>query len=325
MNDRTCAILRLLREQDGYLSGGRLSRELGITRAAIWKQISALREDGYRIEALPSRGYRLCSSPDLLDEPSLRSLLPAGCLIGRHLVCSGTTASTNTDAFRLAEEGAPEGAVVLADSQSGGKGRLGRRWESPAGVNLYCSVVLRPPLLPHEAPQLTFLSAVAVARTIEAVTGLVPAIKWPNDLLMGGRKVAGLLNEMSAETDRVGFVILGIGVNVNMRADQFPDGLRAPATSLMLETGTPLSRTAFAVRLFRELTAEYERFLRDGFEPVREAWSRRCTAFGREVSVDTGAGVLRGPFAGIDRDGALLLRGTGGSLERVLSGDVTVH
>ncbi|CAH2030379.1 biotin--[acetyl-CoA-carboxylase] ligase [Trichlorobacter ammonificans] len=325
MNDRTCAILRLLRESNDYLSGSRLSRELGITRAAVWKQIAVLREEGHRIEATPSRGYRLLSSPDLLDEPSLRSLLPTGCLVGRRLVCAAATSSTNSDAFRLAEEGAPEGTVVLADSQSGGKGRLGRRWESPAGVNLYCSVILRPPLLPHEASQLTFLSAVAVARTIEAVTGLHPGIKWPNDLLLGERKVAGLLNEMSAETDRVGFVILGIGVNINMQAHQFPDGLRHPATSLLLASGTTVSRSVFTVRLFQELAAGYERFLREGFDPVREEWAGRSTAFGREVAVDTGAGILRGPFSGIDRDGALLLQRPDGSLERVLSGDVTVY
>src|SRR6185369_17974712 len=146
----------------------------------------------------------------------------------------GETGSTNADAFRLAEEGAAEGTVVLADTQSGGKGRLGRIWSSPPGVNLYCSVILRPSVKPYEAPQLTFLSAVAVARAIEQATGLKPEIKWPNDVLIGGRKVAGLLNEMSAETDRINFVILGLGVNLNMTTAQFPHDLRHPATSLFL-------------------------------------------------------------------------------------------
>lgn len=309
---------------DGFVSGEFLSRELRVSRTAVWKQVAVLRSHGYRIEAVPSKGYRLVSIPDLLDETSLQAQLPADCLIGCRLVSVATTVSTNSDAFRLAENGAQEGTVVLADCQSGGKGRLGRRWESPAGVNLYCSVILRPDLLPYEASQLTFLSAVAVANAIEGVSGLSPAIKWPNDLLLHGRKVAGLLNEMSAETDRVGFVILGIGVNLNMAKAQFPQDLRFPATSLMLETGSPVSRTAFAVRLFRELAAGYERFRQDGFAAVREEWSRRCNAFGREVSVDMGNSTLRGPFAGIDQDGALLLRRPDGTTERILSGDVTV-
>lgn len=324
MNSLTCAILRLLRESGSHLSGGVLSRELGVTRSAIWKNIAALRHNGYHIDAIPSKGYRLLSSPDLLDETALRARLPDDCLIGRRLVCSATTVSTNSDAFRLAENGAEEGTVALSDSQSGGKGRLGRRWESPAGVNLYCSVILRPTLMPYEASQLTFLSAVAVADAIEGVTGLAPAIKWPNDLLLGGRKVAGLLNEMSAETDRVGFVILGIGVNVNMTEEQFPDGLRSPATSLKIASGMPVDRAAFAVRLFTELAAAYKQFQLEGFDPVREAWSRRCNAFGRDVAVDLGGGALRGPFAGIDRDGALLLLRPDGVVERIVSGDVTI-
>ncbi len=324
MNSDIAAILRLLRETGEYLSGGRLSRELGVTRSAIWKKIATLRQHGYRIDATPSKGYRLLSSPDLLDETALRAQLPGSCLIGQRLVCSATTVSTNSDAFRLAENGAEEGTVVLSDCQSGGKGRLGRRWESPAGVNLYCSIILRPDLLPYEASQLTFLSAVAVADAIEGITGLAPTIKWPNDLLLEGRKVAGLLNEMSAETDRVGFVILGIGVNVNMTEDRFPSDLRSPATSLRIASGAPVDRTAFAVRLFTELAAAYERFQLEGFDPVREAWSRRCNAFGRNVSVDLGNNTLHGPFAGIDRDGALLLQRPDGSTERIVSGDVTI-
>lgn len=317
-------LVTLLRAGIGIVSGELLSRELGVSRTAIWKQISVLRASGYRIEAIPSQGYQLLAEPDLLDLDSLRSELGYGCLVGRRLVCHAETGSTNADAFRLAEEGAEEGTVLLADRQLAGKGRLGRRWESPAGVNLYCSVVLRPELPPYEAPQLTFLSAVAVARAIQATSGLQPAIKWPNDLLIHGRKVAGLLNEMNAETDRVGFVILGIGVNLNMRSDQFPSDLRYPATSLLLETGSSISRQAFTVRMLQELDSEYSRFRQSGFGPVREEWARYCNAFGREVSVESGATVVQGPFAGIDHDGALLIQLPGGRLERIVSGDVTV-
>ena len=320
----TSELLRLLRatEEGGVLSGEQARRVLGVSRTAVWKQISSLRLAGYRIEAIPSQGYRLAGEPDLLHQEALRQALTGTAVVGRAISCLSETVSTNADAFRAAEEGAVEGTVVLADRQSGGKGRLGRRWESPAGVNLYCSVILKPNLAPSEAPQLTFLSAVATARAITAVTGLQPAIKWPNDLLLNGCKVAGLLNEMSAETDRISFVILGIGVNLNMQAHQFPADLRSPATSLQLESGAPVSRLQFAAVLLQELDHEYARFLREGFDPVREEWSRLCNAAGRTVRVDMGTGLLQGLFHGLDRDGALLVRLPDGTLERVLSGDV---
>lgn len=317
-------LLRLLGESGRHVSGEQLSRHLGVSRTAVWKQIAALRAAGYRIEAAPSLGYRLVGHSEQLAVEGLEAALLPGRVIGSRLVCLTETASTNTEAFRLAEQGAPEGTVVLADRQSAGKGRLGRQWVSPGGVNLYLSVVLRPDLPPYEAPQLTFLSAVAVARAIEAEQGLQPAIKWPNDLLLNGRKVAGLLNEMNAETDRVGFVILGIGVNLNMRSEQFPGDLRTPATSVSLELGRPVARMAFAARLLTALDQEYARFLGSGFDPVREAWATRCNAYGRLVRVEQGGRLVEGAFAGIDHDGAMLLTTVDGRQERVLSGDVTV-
>ena len=179
--------------------------------------------------------------------------------------------------------------------------------------------------MPHEAPQLTFLSAVAVARAIETTADLKPEIKWPNDVLINGKKVAGLLNEMSAETDGINFVILGIGVNLNMAAEQFPPDLRAPATSLLLEQGRPVNRAQFAARMLGELDRLYAGFLRHGFSQVREEWQQRCNARGREVVVSDGdLETVRGMFDGIDGDGALLVRLTDGSAERVLCGDVRV-
>lgn len=324
MHQKAGTILRLFREQGGFVSGGEISRSLRVSRTAVWKHISALRASGYVIEALPSRGYRLVSSPDLLDPAEIAAQLNTA-VIGGRLVCLSETGSTNADAFRLAEEGAPEGTVVLADTQSRGKGRLGRNWSSPPGVNLYCSVILRPSVMPYEAPQLTFLSAVAVARAIELASGLRPEIKWPNDVLIGGGKVAGLLNEMSAETDRINFVILGIGVNLNMTAGQFPSDLRHPATSLLLETGRQVNRARFSSILLRELDLLYADFLALGFGRAREEWQERCNAHGREVAVnDAGREVARGMFDGIDGDGALLLRLPDGTVERILSGDVRV-
>lgn len=324
MPQKSGVILRLFREQGGFISGERISRELNCSRTAVWKQINGLRKTGYVIEAVPSQGYRLVSAPDILSAEEIAGHLNTA-VMGRRLVFLPETASTNADAFRLAEQGALEGTVVLADTQSGGKGRLGRRWSSPAGVNLYCSIILRPTVMPYEAPQLTFLSAVATARAIELVTGVKPEIKWPNDVLIDGKKIAGLLNEMSAETDGINFVILGIGVNLNMTPDQFPPDLRHPATSLMLESGRPVNRSRFAAALVSELDRLYADFIAHGFGPVREEWQQRCNAHGRELVVsDGGAETARGMFAGIDGDGALLVRRSDGTIDRILCGDVRV-
>lgn len=324
MHEKADNILRLFRQQGGFLSGESISRELKVSRTAVWKHISTLRQAGYVIEAVPSRGYQLLSAPDLLSAGEVEAHLHS-VIIGRRIVCLGDTASTNSDAFRLAEGGAVEGTVVLADSQSGGKGRMGRRWESPGGVNLYCSVVLRPKVMPYEAPQLTFLSAVAVARAIELMTELQPRIKWPNDVLINEKKVAGLLNEMSAETDGINFVILGIGVNLNMTADQFPQDLRQPATSLSLETGRDVGRAHFAAQLLNELDRLYQAFCAKGFGPVREEWQQRCNANGRRLVVtDGGRETVSGLFAGIDGDGALLVDRGDAGIERILCGDVRI-
>jgi BirA family biotin operon repressor/biotin-[acetyl-CoA-carboxylase] ligase len=179
--------------------------------------------------------------------------------------------------------------------------------------------------MPHEAPQLTFLSAVAVARAIELTTGLTPEIKWPNDVLISGKKVAGLLNEMSAETDGINFVILGIGVNLNMTADQFPEDLRHPATSIFLESGVRVDRSSFASTMLNELDRLYTGFLAHGFGPIREEWQQRCNASGRRVLVsDSGTECTGGCFIGIDTDGALLLQSDDDTLHRITCGDVRV-
>jgi BirA family biotin operon repressor/biotin-[acetyl-CoA-carboxylase] ligase len=212
--------------------------------------------------------------------------------------------------------------VVIADAQQKGKGRLGRNWHSPAGVNVYCSIVLRPPVAPVAAFQLTFLSVVAVARAIEAETGLRPLIKWPNDILVNGRKVAGLLNEMSAETELVNFVVLGIGVNLNMRADQFPNDLRHPASSLLLESGRPVNRLAFVRRLLQNLDKGYRRYLAEGYGPVQAEWLELSGMTGRRVTVSGPGERLAGVVAGIDDNGALLVETAPGVVARVLSGDV---
>jgi len=313
-------ILSLLYESNApFISGEELSRSLDVSRSAVWKQIKALRAAGFMISAEPSRGYRLISSPDRLIASLLAHLLKSG-LIGKKITTFQETVSTNAVAFRMAEDGAEEGSVVIADSQTGGKGRLGRTWSSPAGVNLYCSVILRPPIQPVAAPQLTFLSVIAVARAIEQLLPIQTRIKWPNDILVDGKKVAGLLNEMSAETDKVNFVILGIGVNLNMTQEQFPDNLRHPATSLYIETGVKVDRTSFARVLLQELDSLYATFLSEGYAPARREWLERSRLAGAMVTVTDNNVVRSGRVTGIDEYGALLLD----SGEQILSGDVVI-
>lgn len=315
-------ILKILRQHPGgFISGGELSQALGVSRTAVWKQMELLRERGYIIEAVTSRGYRLLESPDLLLPAEIAGGPDQG-VIGREVLYLETTDSTNVRAQELGEAGAVEGTVVIADRQTAGKGRLGRQWVSPPGVNFYASVLLRPPIPPTAASQLTFLSAVAVARAIEESSGLQPRVKWPNDILLAGRKVAGLLNELSAETERIHYVILGIGVNLNMRSDQFPSDLRYPATSVALEKGMPVSRTAFARALFRHLDELYRVYLAEGFGTVLRAWESFFDLQGREVEVDMQPTRRRGTIVGLDAEGALLLRVEGGGTERVLAGDV---
>lgn len=306
---------------DGFVSGESISEELGISRTAVWKHIRNLRNAGYQIEAVPSRGYQLQQSPDVLMPEAIQSGLDCQC-IGSTVRCLSETDSTNLQACRLGDEGAAEGLVVVADQQTAGKGRMGRKWESPAGVNLYLSILLRPDILPFEAPKLTFLSAVAVCRAIQRSCGLQASVKWPNDVLLNGAKVAGLLNEMSSETDRVNYVVLGIGVNLNMQREQFPDDLRYPATSLALEAGNDLSRLDFTRALLEEIDSLYMTYLEQGSEPIMSAWTELCDMVGRDVVVDSGDKQLQGVVAGLGEDGALLVKNSLGEVEPVYAGDV---
>ncbi len=314
-------ILRLFRQSRDFVSGEELSRSLGVSRTAIWKQIGLLREQGYTIQALPSRGYRLVAGPDKLLPAEIKAGI-GNRVVGREVVFFEETDSTNLRAQALGDAGAVEGTVIIADRQSAGKGRLGRQWFSPPGVNLYASILLRPPISPRFAPQLTFVSAVAVARALEEIAGLETTVKWPNDILLNGKKVAGLLNELSAETERVHYVVLGIGVNLNMAADEFPADLRYPATSVAIEKGETVSRLAFVRCLLHHVEHLYELYLLKGFAPLLRAWESLFELTGHAAEVDCQERLLRGIVEGLDDDGALLLRLPSGATERILAGDV---
>jgi BirA family transcriptional regulator, biotin operon repressor / biotin---[acetyl-CoA-carboxylase] ligase len=319
-------ILSALREAgDGTVSGAELSQQLGISRAAIWARIEDLRTLGYEIEASPHRGYRLLNVPDLLHADDLISRLGPTRVIGRDIRVFEETTSTNDVIEKFAHDGVKEGVVAFAESQTRGRGRLGRNWVSPRRKGLWFSVLLRPTLAPQSATQLTVASGTALRRAIEVHTGLKPEIKWPNDILVNGRKVAGILTELSAELDRVKYVILGIGVDVNLNAGDFLPELRKLATSLKAELGKTLSRAELAVVILRELDADYGRINVGSFAAVAEEWESHCTTIGQEVVIRIGDRGVRGRAESLGEDGALLVRSEHGHLERIVGGDVTLE
>ncbi len=247
-------------------------------------------------------------------------------LIGRDFLFFPEIDSTNREARDRARKGAREGTVILADYQSHGRGRLGRTWESPSGANVYLSVILRPPIPPPAAPQITLLAGVSAARALSHVSGLECRIKWPNDILVRGKKLAGILAEMEAEGSDTRFIILGFGVNVNWEKEDFPPELRESATSLRAEKGEEISRAAAAAGLLRELEAEYVSFLREGFSArLRDDWNRLSGVNGKRVTLQSPEGKISGRALGLDPDGALLLLDGEGSTRRFIAGEVSLR
>jgi len=315
-------ILNLLRNPPyDFISGQEISRQLKVTRTAVWKRINHLRKIGYEIEGETHSGYRLIRSPDLLLPSEVKPLLRTKWM-GRTLHYFQSIDSTNSKAYQLAMEGAKEGEVVVAESQSQGKGRLGRQWFSPPFLNLYLSVILRPKIPPHQASMMTLMAAVATAEAIQHSAGLDPKIKWPNDLLLRERKVAGLLNEIHSEADRIHFIILGIGVNINMETKMFPREIRQKATSLKIEKGEMISRKDFIQILLQRLERWYSTLLEEGPSAILEAWRKWAEIKGRWIKVISFGEALLGRAIDIDSDGALIIETKEGGEKRILAGDV---
>jgi BirA family biotin operon repressor/biotin-[acetyl-CoA-carboxylase] ligase len=318
-------ILFALRENPDGVSGAELAEQLGISRAAVWARIEELRSLNYEIEAGPHFGYRLVNAPDALHADDLLARLGKTKVIGRDIRVFEQTTSTNDVIEKLARDGVKEGVVVFAESQTKGRGRLGRKWISPERKGLWFSILLRPDLRPQEATQLTVVSATALRRAIQVETGLKPEIKWPNDILVGGKKVAGILTELSAELDRVKHVILGIGVDVNLSAGEFPPELRKVATSLKIESGRAISRPDLAAAILRELDVDYALTCADQFAVIADEWEEQCATIGSNVTIQIGGRRVRGRAESLDDDGALLVRTEHGRLERITGGDVTLE
>lgn len=316
-------LLELLRQAEQPLPGPRLAGELGVSRAAVWKHVRALEAQGYRISRGNAEGYRLAATPDRLLPVEILARLGAQ-RIGRIVHHFEEIDSTNRHAMELARAGALEGEVVVAEGQSRGRGRLGRSFFSPAGVSLYASVILRPRVELARAPQITLVAGLALARTIERHAGVRPGLKWPNDVYLKGKKVAGILTEMESEADRVMHVVCGPGVNLNVPAEAFPAKLSEIATSVLAATGQRVDRPAFAADLFTELEKAYDRFLTEGFGALRNEWESCSVLTGRRVKITGHGKPVTGTVVGIDVDGSLRLRTRGGEVSSILSGEVTL-
>ena len=317
-------ILKCLKQTDGYVSGQELCERLGVSRTAVWKVIRQLEAEGYEIEAVRNRGYRLHDSADILNEAEIRAVLTSRWL-GQNVKFFEEIDSTNNEVRRMAEQGAPEGTLVVAENQTAGKGRRGRAWIVPAGIAIAMSIVLKPQeLLPEHAPQLTLVAALAVARAIEQQTGLSVQIKWPNDIVIDGKKVCGILTEMSTQIDYINHIVVGIGINVHN--EQFPEELSDRATSLYLSSGgRRYSRAALVEAVCEQFEYFYGIFMQtQDMSGLKEVYDDCLVNRGRTVRILDPKGEYEGVALGISPQGALEVN-TADGRRLVDSGEVSVR
>jgi BirA family transcriptional regulator, biotin operon repressor / biotin---[acetyl-CoA-carboxylase] ligase len=319
---RLAALLTLLSENATIIiSGARIAREIGVSRSMVWRWVEQLRRLGVLVKGQRSSGYFLEKVPDILTPDLLRQRLK-GNLFGKRFFHFFKTDSTNRVAMELGFAGEPEGTVVMAEEQTAGRGRAGRTWHSEKGTGLYVSILLRPRLAPAQAALLTMLAGLSAQSAIQALTGLVPELKWPNDLLFNGKKLGGILTEMHAEPNAIRFVVVGIGINTNQ--EQFPSEIASIATSLRKESGRITFRLELLVRLLTQFETDYNRFLSEGASFVVGRFQTNSNfANGRRVRVDTGAESYVGTTAGLSPEGLLLVSRENGPLSTVIAGDVT--
>ncbi len=317
-------IIRLfLKANGGFVSTGDLSTRLGISRTAIWKHIQGLENIGFTFTIQPRLGHQLKSVPNIPLLPLLENHLPTSCQLGRDVKWLPEVDSTNATAARLAAQGAPHGTVVVADCQTGGRGRRGRHWFSPMG-GLWVSVLLRRPIPLHHASELTLLSSVAIRRALMAETGLDIHIKWPNDLLYKGKKVCGILAEIRAEGENLATTVLGMGINTNLSVVEFPADLSLTATSLSAALSQPISHPQILAQVLSHLDPWVEQ-LASGqrvFPQVAAEWRQSCSTLGRPVRVNTPSGLVTGDALAVDEEGILYVRTLAGPIQKIHTGDV---
>lgn len=314
------AILQLFTKADGYLSGEELSQRLGCSRTAVWKHINELRQLGYTFTARQRKGYLLTERPDILIPEEIKCFNEAD-RIGQIIRYADSAPSTQQIAHEWAAKGAPHGALVVAEEQTGGKGRMGRFWHSPPKSGIWMSLVLRPSIPLDQTPHLTLLVSVAVTRVLRQETEADAAIKWPNDILIKGRKVCGVLIEVRAEADRIHYCVAGAGINVH--ADKsMPEALKGTAIYLDEVSERPLHRARIAARCCEEIEALLDLYEKEGFSPIKSLWESHAMMLNKTVTVSSTKGVLTGKALGIADSGALLLK-TKAGIQSIFSADVT--
>jgi BirA family biotin operon repressor/biotin-[acetyl-CoA-carboxylase] ligase len=318
---RLAGLVTLLAENSTIvISGARIAKEIGVSRSTVWRWVQRLRALGVKVKGQTATGYFLEQTADILTPDMLRQRLK-GSLFGKRIYHFFKTDSTNRVALELGHAGEAEGAVVLAEEQTAGRGRAGRAWHSDRAVGIYMTVLLRPRLAPVQAPLLTMMAGLSARSAVQAVTGLTVDLKWPNDLLIRGKKAGGILTEMHAEPGQIRFVIVGIGLNVNQ--ERFPGELADTATSLRVETGKAQSRMEVLVRLLREFESDYNRFLREGVASVVARFEEVSTyAKGKRVRVTNGTESYAGTTAGLGPEGLLQVQRDDGQMMTVIAGDV---
>lgn len=317
-------VLEFLREnQGGFVSGQDMSEACHVSRTAIWKHIKALRQKGYKIESYTKRGYRLLEESDLLSPIAMKKVLNTD-VFGKRYVYMDTIESTNLEARRLANQGAEEGTVVVTEEQAAGRGRLSRGWYSPFGKGLWFSLILRPDFLPSEASKCTLMAAVALTKAFHKM-GLVDAgIKWPNDILVNGRKLVGILTEMSGSMEEISYIVMGIGINVKTKQEELPEEIKHIATSLLME-GIDIERTEAFKIVLEELEHQYYEVLDRGFEETLQEWRQLSVTLGQEIEVRTPGDTYEGIALDIDEDGNLLVKTMNGDIERIIAGDISIR
>jgi len=318
---RLAGLLTLLAENATIvISGVRIAKEIGVSRSTVWRWVERLRGLGVKVKGQTATGYFLEQVPDILTPDMLKQRL-RGSLFGKRVFHFLKTDSTNRVALDLGHAGEPEGAVVLAEEQTAGRGRAGRKWHSERAAGIYVTLLLRPKLAPVQAPLLTMMAGLSAHSAVQALTGLAVDLKWPNDLLIRGKKLGGILTEMHAEPGQIRFLIVGIGLNVNQ--EKFPGDLANTATSLRAETGNPQSRMELLVRLLREFESDYNRFLREGVASVVARFeSASSYARGKRVRITNGTESYVGTTAGLGPEGLLQVERDGGQVMTVIAGDV---
>lgn len=316
-------ILKMLREADGYISGQQICEKLGVSRTAVWKVMRQLREEGYQVEAVRNRGYHIAGTPDILTKEELESVMTTR-WAGRNVVYYDETDSTNLRVKQIGDAGAPEGTLAVADMQTAGRGRRGRAWESPPASSIYMSILLRPDIAPEKAPMLTLVMACSVAEGIMDCEDVAVQIKWPNDIIIKGKKLVGILTEMSSQVDYINHVTVGVGINVNMTG--FPEEIKETATSLRIETGHMVRRSSLIAAIMKRLEGNYEIFLGTGdLSGMMEKYGRMLVNLNREVLILGEGEPYRALALGITKTGELIVRREDGSEEEIFAGEVSVR